>query len=67
MKSRLQFIKSRIKEVNYLIRVFHQETAYMDSLCEVYGDWPERKADEKRALEKLKAEKRELEEELRKL
>lgn len=51
MKSRLQFIKSRIKEIDYLIRVFPQETAYMDSLCEVHGDWPERKADEKRRLE----------------
>lgn len=60
-------LKKQLREVRHRIRVFPQETAYMDSLCEVYGDWPERKADEKRALEVLEAEKRRLEFELGKL
>lgn len=54
-------LKKQLREVRHRIRAFPQEVAKMDSLCEVYGDWPERKADEKRALEKLEAEKRELE------
>lgn len=60
-------LKKQLREVRHRIRVFPQEVAKMDSLCEVYGDWPERKAEEKRALEVLEAEKRRLEFELGKL
>ncbi|MDY0388599.1 MAG: hypothetical protein RBT65_16050 [Methanolobus sp.] len=60
-------LKKQLREVRYRITVFPQEVAKMDSLCEVYGDWPERKAEEKRALEKLEAEERELKIKLGKL
>ena len=60
-------LKKQLREVRHRIKVFPQEVAKMDSLCEVYGDWPERKAEEKRSLEVLEAEKRRLEFELGKL